>query len=159
MSISTVSLSVATAPSLSVAVASHCTMSSGLTSSLLRCRMLASVESASSVKPVVVLVQMVLMLGASSSSSSLAVAAQVSVVLVVTPVSGVMLTLSTVGSVFCTSMLALLLSLAGLGSSSLTVAVQVRMSPGEEVAVVRVSVLSSPSSLLASSSVLPLLQA
>ena len=81
-----------------------------------------------------------------SPSSSLAVAEQVSAVEVVTPLLGLTLTESTVGSVLSTATLAL--SEALLPSASAAVAVQVMLSPGELVVLVKVSVEPVPRELL-----------
>ena len=81
-----------------------------------------------------------------SPSSSLAVALQVSAVDVVTPLLGLTLTESTVGSVLSTVTLAL--SESVLPSESVAVAVQVMVSSGEEVEFVKVSVAPVPRLLL-----------
>ena len=80
-----------------------------------------------------------------SPSSSLAVAEQVKAVEVLTPLLGLTLTESTVGSVFSTLTLALSESLPP--SASAAVAVQVMVSPGELVVAERVSVSPLPSVL------------
>jgi hypothetical protein len=77
-----------------------------------------------------------------SPSSSLAVAEQVSAVEVVTPLLGLTLTESTVGSVLSTVTLALSESVPL--SESVAVAVQVMLSSGELVELVRVSVEPVP---------------
>jgi hypothetical protein len=79
-------------------------------------------------------------------SSSLAVAEQVRAVEVVTPLLGLTVTESTLGSVFSTLTLALSESLPP--SASAAVAVQVMVSPGELVVLVKVSVESVPRELL-----------
>jgi len=77
-----------------------------------------------------------------SPSSSLAVAEHVSAVEVVTPLLGLTLTESTVGSVLSTVTLAL--SESAPLSESVAVAVQVMLSSGEEVEFVSVSVEPVP---------------
>ncbi len=81
-----------------------------------------------------------------SPSSSLAVALQVNAVEVVTPLLGLTLTESTVGSVFSTVTLALSESVPL--SESVAVAVQVMLSSGEEVEFVNVSVEPVPREVL-----------
>ena len=81
-----------------------------------------------------------------SPSSSLAVAEQVSAVDVFTPLLGLTLTESTVGSVLSTVTLALSESVPL--SESVAVAVQVMVSSGELVEFVRVSVEPVPRELL-----------
>ena len=81
-----------------------------------------------------------------SPSSSLAEALQVSAVEVVTQLPGLTLTESTVGSVLSTVTLALSESVPL--SESVAVAVQVMVSPGEEVEFVSVSVEPVPRELL-----------
>jgi hypothetical protein len=81
-----------------------------------------------------------------SPSSSLAVAAHVSAVEVVTPLLGLTLTESTVGSVLSTVTLALSESVPL--SESVAVAVQVMLSPGELVEFVKVRVAPVPRELL-----------
>ena len=81
-----------------------------------------------------------------SPSSSLAVAEHVSAVEVVTPLLGLTLTESTVGSVLSTVTLALSESVPL--SESVAVAVQVMVSPGEEVEFVKVRVAPVPRELL-----------
>ena len=77
-----------------------------------------------------------------SPSSSEALALQVSAVEVVTPLLGLTLTESTVGSVLSTVTLALSVSVPL--SESVAVAVQVMLSSGELVELVRVSVEPVP---------------
>ena len=81
-----------------------------------------------------------------SPSSSEALALQVSAVEVVTPLPGLTLTESTVGSVL--SKVTLALSESVPLSESVAVAVQVMVSPGEEVEFVSVSVEPVPRELL-----------
>ena len=81
-----------------------------------------------------------------SPSSSLAVAEHVSAVEVVTPLLGLTLTESTVGSVLSTVTLALSESVPL--SESVAVAVQVMVSSGELVEFVRVSVEPVPRELV-----------
>ena len=81
-----------------------------------------------------------------SPSSSEALALHVSAVEVVTPLPGLTLTESTVGSVLSTVTLALSESVPL--SESVAVAVQVMVSPGEEVEFVSVSVEPVPRELL-----------
>ena len=81
-----------------------------------------------------------------SPSSSEALALQVSAVEVVTPLLGLTLTESTVGSVLSTVTLAL--SESVLPSESVAVAVQVMVSSGELVELVSVSVEPVPNDVL-----------
>ena len=76
-------------------------------------------------------------------SGSEAVAVQVSAVLVVTPVAGAMVTLSTVGAEFSTATETMLESVPLKPSSATTV--QEMVSPGTTVVGVRVSVAPAPS--------------